>query len=263
MSAPINLYKKLHIIQQSICALDKDKNAMNYRYVGGNKILNHIKPLMDEHSLLLSQEVLSIDNERQDYQVHDYRTNQVKNKSEILSKVMMKFTWIDVESGETLECMFGANGQNNWEKGLGSALTYAERYFLLKFFHIETDRDDIDNPHRKANDQVKEDETVHLQKIKDCKTVDQLLKLYQGNELYYKSNDKLINAFKYAKDNLKDKNGNTVIGGNKATALVIALGSKDLTKEKLQHLELEISNMPKASIAVKTALTEAKKRLGL
>jgi hypothetical protein len=27
-------------------------------------------------------------------------------------------------------------------------LTYAERYFLLKFFHIATDEDDIDNPNR-------------------------------------------------------------------------------------------------------------------
>jgi hypothetical protein len=45
--------------------------------------------------------------------------------------------------------MFAANGQNDFEKGLGSALTYAERYFLLKYFHISTDEDDIDNPNRK------------------------------------------------------------------------------------------------------------------
>lgn len=38
---------------------------------------------------------------------------------------------------------------NGFEKGLGSALTYAERYFLLKYFHIATDEDDIDNPERK------------------------------------------------------------------------------------------------------------------
>ena len=35
---------------------------------------------------------------------------------------------------------------NNWDKGLGSALTYGERYFLLKFFHIATDKDDVDAP---------------------------------------------------------------------------------------------------------------------
>ena len=58
----------------------------------------------------------------------------------------MKFTWIDSETGEKDENFFGANGQNGWDKGVGSALTYAERYFILKYFHISTDEDDIDNP---------------------------------------------------------------------------------------------------------------------
>lgn len=65
---------------------------------------------------------------------------------------MMKFTWVDCETGDKVENLFGANGQNDWEKGLGSALTYGERYFLLKYFHIATDEDDIDNPDRKKID---------------------------------------------------------------------------------------------------------------
>ncbi len=103
---------------------------------------------MDEHGLLLKQEVISIDNDRMDYKT-GIGTTWEKEKSEILSKVMMRFTWIDSETGETDVNLFGANGQNDWEKGLGSALTYAERYFLLKYFHIATDEDDIDNPNRK------------------------------------------------------------------------------------------------------------------
>ena len=69
---------------------------------------------------------------------------------------MMKFTWVDSETGETDVNMFGANGQNDWEKGLGSALTYAERYFILKYFHIATDEDDIDNPDRVKLQPIKE-----------------------------------------------------------------------------------------------------------
>jgi hypothetical protein len=61
----------------------------------------------------------------------------------------MRFTWVDCETGEKDENLFGANGQNGWDKGVGSAFTYAERYFLLKYFHIATDEDDIDNPDRK------------------------------------------------------------------------------------------------------------------
>ena len=144
----MSIYKKLLLIQKAVKGLKKDKKSNNYEYVTGNKLLSFIRPLMDEHGLLLKQEVISIDNDRMDYKT-GIGTTWEKEKSEILSKVMMRFTWIDSETGESDENLFGANGQNDWEKGLGSALTYAERYFLLKYFHIATDEDDIDNPNRK------------------------------------------------------------------------------------------------------------------
>lgn len=151
-----NIYQKLLTIQKQVKGLSKDKKSHNYDYVTGNKLLSFIKPLMDEQGLILKQEVLDIENTRQDYEVWDkWKDNGDgtkggwKPKNEVLSKVMMRFTWIDCETGEKDENLFGANGQNDWEKGLGSALTYAERYFLLKFFHIATDEDDIDNPARK------------------------------------------------------------------------------------------------------------------
>jgi len=143
-----NIYQKLLIIQQKINGLGKDKATYNYKYVTGDKVLGEIKPLMNELGLLLKQEVLSIENTRQDYQLTD-KAGNVRNKSEILSKVMMKFTWVDSDTGEKDENLFGANGQNDWDKGCGSAYTYAERYFLLKYFHIATDEDDIDNSERK------------------------------------------------------------------------------------------------------------------
>ena len=148
-----NIYQKLLVIQKSVVGLGKDKSAFNYRYVTGDKVLGEIKPLMNALGLLLKQEVLSIKNTRQDYSLID-KAGNVRNKSEILSKVMMKFTWVDCETGEKDENLFGANGQNDWDKGCGSAYTYAERYFLLKYFHIATDEDDIDNPDRKKVDPV-------------------------------------------------------------------------------------------------------------
>lgn len=128
--------------------LGKDKSSFNFKYVTGDKVLGEIKPLMNNLGLILKQEVLSIENTRQDYATKN------GSKSEILSKVMMRFTWIDTETGERDENLFGANGQNDFEKGLGSALTYAERYFLLKYFHIATDEDDIDNDQRQTSEPV-------------------------------------------------------------------------------------------------------------
>ena len=178
----MSIYKKLLKIQQKINGLGKDKSTYNYKYVTGDKLLGEIKPMMNELGLLLKQEVLSIENQRQDYEVKNGK------KSEILSKVMMKFTWVDCETGEKDENLFGANGQNDWEKGLGSALTYAERYFLLKYFHIATDEDDIDNDKRQTSAPVpikenlteKEINVLKL-KITACASEGDLLKLFNSD----------------------------------------------------------------------------------
>lgn len=139
----MGIYNKLFEIQKSTRGLKKDKKGNNYEYVSGTKILTHIRAKMDELGVILKQEVLSIENQRMDYKT-GINTQFEKPKSEILSKVEMRFTWVDVETGEQDQNLFGANGQNDWDKGVGSALTYAERYFLLKYFHIPTDEDDID-----------------------------------------------------------------------------------------------------------------------
>jgi hypothetical protein len=148
----MNIYQKLHKIQERVIGLGKDKSALSYKYVTGDKVLSEIKPMMNDLGLLLKQEVISIENTRQDYLISP-RTDKERPKSEIHSKVMMRFTWIDIETGDKDENSFGANGQNDWDKGVGSALTYGERYFLLKYFHIATDEDDIDNPDRKPEEQ--------------------------------------------------------------------------------------------------------------
>ena len=155
----MNLYQKLIEIQKGVRGLAPNKSASTYNYVAGSKILDYVRPKMDELGVLLVQQIDSIENERMDYQVKS------GPKSEILSKVMMTFTWIDSESGETLPVKFGANGQNSWDKGLGSALTYAERYFLLKFFHIATDEDDVDAIRRDDNPQPVSDNWVQPEKF--------------------------------------------------------------------------------------------------
>ena len=135
----MKLLQKLLSIQEHIDRFHKNKETNTYKYVDGQSVLNEIRPKMNELKIILKQEILSIENTRQ-----DYVTARGNTKYEVLSKVMMKFTWIDTESGEREECLFGANGMNDWDKGVGSALTYGERYFLLKFFHVPTDADDND-----------------------------------------------------------------------------------------------------------------------
>lgn len=136
------VYRKILELQRTVRALLPNANGggdrNSYKYVSGAKLLGYLRPKMDNLGIILKQEIVEESHERIDY------ATAYGHKSEMFTALKMRFTWIDVETGERDENEFIAFGQNGWDKGLGSALTYGERYFLLKFFHIATDEDDVD-----------------------------------------------------------------------------------------------------------------------
>ena len=136
------VYYKLHQVQSATRTLaanaEGQTGSARYVYVSGAKLLGVIRPLMDKLGLILTQEVVGIKNEPITYMTRN------GEKTEMFTTVQIRFTWVDVEDGSQIVNMFFANGMNGWDKGLGSALTYAERYYLMKTFHIATDEDDVD-----------------------------------------------------------------------------------------------------------------------
>ncbi len=134
------IYKKLLELQKAVVGLTKDKSGNSYQYVSGDQVLAIVRPKMDLLGLLLIPEVKQYEFHREDYTVKN------GEKSEMFCSLSILFTWVDAESGEKLPCEWASSGMNAWDKSLGSAITYAERYFLLKFFHVATDKDDVDAP---------------------------------------------------------------------------------------------------------------------
>ena len=138
----MSVYKKLSAIQAALRSLaanaEGQTGAAKYAYVSGSKLLGLLRPLMDKEKLILSQEVSEITNTPITYMTRN------GEKVEMFTTLKIRFTWIDSEDESKLVNEFYANGMNAWDKGLGSALTYAERYYLMKFFHIATDEDDVD-----------------------------------------------------------------------------------------------------------------------
>ena len=138
----MSVYKKLHQVQAATRSLAANTQgqtgAATYGYVSGAKLLGVIRPLMDQLGLILTQEVVEINNQPITY------STRSGEKTEMFTTAHIRFTWVDADDGSTIVNDFFANGMNAWDKGLGSALTYAERYYLMKTFHIATDEDDID-----------------------------------------------------------------------------------------------------------------------
>lgn len=138
------IYKKLAQIQSEIRGLTKDKGAYGYDYLTGDKLLSEIRPRMIALNLLLLPQVVEVRTEPVTYAAFDNKVKALVNKTEILATVQMSMTWVDTEDNETLTQMWAGTGMNQFDKGFGSALTYGERYYLLKLFHIPTDKDDVD-----------------------------------------------------------------------------------------------------------------------
>jgi hypothetical protein len=71
-----------------------------------------------------------------------------------ITTVMMTYTFVDGDSGETMESAWAGQGQDSGDKGLYKAYTGAQKYFLLKTFLMPTGdeqgADDPENPAKEA-----------------------------------------------------------------------------------------------------------------
>lgn len=139
----MNIYAKFLEIQRGVDRILKDAENKNdkYDYVSGSKVLSVIRPMMNEHGLLLIPQVVD----------KDILEGQTRSgTARFTVELALNMRWVDVESGETLDIPFYANGSDlgSAERAVGKALTYGEKYHLLKLFHIPTDKDDPDSDGR-------------------------------------------------------------------------------------------------------------------
>lgn len=146
---PLTLPQKLLAIQQAVDGLIKDgKNTTDkYDFASGENVLERFRPLMNEHSLLLIPRVTAAS-------IHEGTTRS--GTARFLTELHFDMTWLDAQSGETLIVPWYAQGVDlAGEKGVGKAATYAEKYFLLKFFHVPTKKDDPDNDRRTQSGELR------------------------------------------------------------------------------------------------------------
>lgn len=145
MTEKLNLFQKIADVKKHIDGFTKDTEGYKYKYVSGSQVLHSIRAKMEEHNLLF---IPRIDNA-----THEHIEVLVKGqmKPNILVSVNLTYTWIDADNpDDKFEIPFYAVGhQDDASKALGTALTYSERYLLMKQFNIPTDEDDADAKQKK------------------------------------------------------------------------------------------------------------------
>ena len=157
----MNIYQKLIEVRKSCEYLKKDNKGYQFNFVSSSQTLGTLRGAMDAQGLLLVPNVL-------DYEVRDHKTS--KGGHEYFTILKMKFTWVNSDNPEEIvECLWTGQGLDSGEKGVGKAMTYAEKYFLLKFFNIATDKDDPDSHQKKKKVDVRPliTKEIALEKIKN------------------------------------------------------------------------------------------------
>lgn len=164
---PLNVYRKLLEVKKKVPYIQKDKDGFNYKYATPSAVFGVINPVLNDLGLLLITNVI----DSKSYEITQKVDKQGKLKpSEWKFDLNFIFDWVDVETGEKISIPWSASGCNGDDKGLGSALTYAERYFVLKQFNIPTDSDDPDSFQDKhmTAEEKKQFEKLKIQEIRDA-----------------------------------------------------------------------------------------------
>lgn len=123
------IYKKLFKVQQEIKPIVKDSENpyFNSFYFDINKVIEVIKPILNNAGLMVLQPVVVLD-----------------------GKMNLKTIIVDVESGEQIEsfCLLPENVE---PQKMGSAITYYRRYSLQSLLFLQEEDDDANATKPTAN----------------------------------------------------------------------------------------------------------------
>ena len=175
----MNIYEKFLDIQRGVDRILKDGENKNdtYDYVSGSNVLSIIRPMMNELGLLLIPRIVGTN-------ILEGQTRS--GTARFVVELKMEMAWIDVDSGEQLVIPCYANGADlgSAERAVGKAMSYAEKYHLLKLFHIPTDKDDPDNDGRTKSGELRQRGTQAARENRDyyLAAIPQMLgELYGGD----------------------------------------------------------------------------------
>lgn len=145
--AELNLYQKLAKIRKRVEVVQKNKAGYGYTYVTDSELLAKITGAMESNNVSLIPRVVPGTFQVEPYTYEKTKKGVTEIVNELLVHADMVFKWVNNENpDEYIEVPWALVGhQSDASQSFGSALTYAYRYFLLKYFGVATPDDDPDN----------------------------------------------------------------------------------------------------------------------
>ena len=174
-----NIYQKMSAITEEINRVAKNltvgvgKSA--YRAVGEADVLAAVKPIEIKHGVYsypVSREIVETDVLTT---TTEYDGKTTENKR-LFMRVKTVYRFVNIDNPvEYIDITTYGDGIDSGDKGCGKAMTYADKYALLKAYKIETG----DDPDHQASEPLK----AVGAKTASPKQIEILLKAYTGDNL--------------------------------------------------------------------------------
>ena len=190
----LNIYQKLSKITEEMETLEKDLTiptgkSSSYKAVGEKNVLDAVKPLEIKYGVYsYAYDRQVIDSGEIVSTKKDYQNNSTYESKQLYLRLETTYRFVNVDNPqEFIDIKSYGDGIDSGDKATGKAMTYADKYALLKAYKISTG----DDPDQEGSGDLKSFKNEG--KASD-KQIAMLSKYYQGDNL-----QKLLDANKITK----------------------------------------------------------------
>lgn len=153
----MNIYEKLSAITTELSTVAKNLEVgvgkSKYNAVGEADVLRAVKPLEAKHKIYsypYSRNIIesgTIENESV-----DYNTKEKLIKRNLFERIEVVYRFVNIENPEEfIDITSYGDGIDSQDKSVGKAMTYADKYALLKAYKIITGEDPDQNASEDLN----------------------------------------------------------------------------------------------------------------
>lgn len=145
-TAPTTLAGKLARMMGEVSGVQKRgwNPHHKYNYVLSTDVYEATRELMARHGVVLVQRPILESIERTEKATRNGTTCHIR--------MAWEFTWMDAETGESIQVTWVSEAEDGQDKGSNKAATAARKYFLVTQLQIPVDQDDADAGPGPSND---------------------------------------------------------------------------------------------------------------
>lgn len=187
-----NIYQKMLAITQEIATVAKNLNVdsgkIKYKAVGEADVLAAVKPIEAKHGVYSYPVSRKVIDSGTMVSMSEYNGNK-KETSKLFMRIETVYRFVNTEKpDEYIDITTYGDGVDTQDKAPGKAMTYSDKYALLKAYKIQTG----DDPDQDASEPLKQMEMSKIGKARAAALLAELNKCGQDAAkiaAYYKVKD--------------------------------------------------------------------------